>query len=181
MVIAQARANMDSMGHGLKEKESISYALKFAAKQIVRLSKKPWPLKSGQETGHDVNIFVTKNNIKGGPKRGEYGVGYNGVGLDDSETVISKAEDWGYILKIKEGKKTKLVMPLSNGDWVFGGIAEIRKRAKVDQEFKNLVKELFTHEKPKKDSVVPKGYEAKVKPLEEVKGDGVDENEPVTE
>lgn len=150
ILIAQDRANLNNpSGKGPNTIMSGGYALKYAAKIVVKLTRVQ-DLKNGDEIiGKILRWRVEKNNITGKLGTEEYSVVF-GQGIDDADAVFQKASEFGYIYKDKElgNKGYRILLP--DGDVeVREGIQAARDYVKLIQEVKKGLKKQLDKGNPK--------------------------------
>jgi recombination protein RecA len=113
ILIAQDRALLNGMGMGPTTTMSGGHSLRYASKIILKLAPKP----NLKKTGHKVIVTCEKNKIIGSLGACEYDVIY-GEGIDDVQTTLDKALEWGYIVK-ESRSNHKIILP--DGDRIVTG------------------------------------------------------------
>ena len=147
LIVAQDRANISTTGHGPDRRMSGPKALPYMTDVLIDLTKKDdYVVEKGVRriVGHTVTFKIEKNKITGIPKTGTYTVVY-GVGIDDSEAIVKKALDWGYI--IKEGRNTYYIL-IPEGDVKCSGIQQVRETVKADMVVRNSLRNVLDLGKP---------------------------------
>ena len=167
VLIAQDRANIS--GYGAASTMSGGYAVKYMPDMIINFSKKPIAkVEKGERriVGHDVVFNIEKNKVLGKLASGRYSVLY-GVGIDDSESLMVRAIEFGYI--VGEGRSTyRIILP--GGDYIIKGKAELAQTIKTDITIKEKIREVLRAGKPK----IPPVSSGTVLQVEEIQGDNLE-------
>lgn len=155
LLVAQHRANVNAVSaHSPKEILSGGFAVKYGPKLNVRLRmvKKVADKITGRISHHVVSASVEKNNTTGYMGFLEYEVlrpdaNGNGGGIDDSQILIDKAEELGYLVSPKRGQ---YILYLPKGDVHFVAKKEERINViKYTPDIKAELQALLRQGKPK--------------------------------
>lgn len=118
MLIAHDRANIAGASLPMAPKTAMSggESLKFNSKVTLKMSRKIY----ADKTGCDVTMVVEKNTTTGLLGDGTISIIY-GKGKDDTQSLIEKAEEFGYLIT-GDVKGTKILILPGLGDLVLSPI-----------------------------------------------------------
>lgn len=163
--IGQNRANMDP-NSPVKDELAGGFAVKYGPKMIIGLRKKSL---GGDKKlmGHTVMVKVTKNAIIGRPSETDYTVMY-GKGVDDTEGLVAKATEWGYIIPDPTMPRgwMRVILPtlMKEGDVQIKGKASLVPVLRDLPEIKTILKDLLGEGKPKTAPVINEAVRLSIDP-----------------